>query len=315
MTSRVRVSVVLILACCSQVATAGTVVLKRAWIEKYRNRVTIDATGVSLDEVKSKVNPIGRGGQDGDLHMAARTADVGLPFVAEIVNAAQQSAAQQAARGAQSSNTSVAISGVWRLWFEHPPSSGSQIQGANVAVAETTNPDHVFEIHPITKLGSQDVRTSFHPIESAGKGASKEYQAYDAATAFDSYEKIKITIQPSNTAVTLSSPKAGYNYAEFYAILGTRADASDGTFVLCHVADEEGNDVTSAPIRMVFVKGSAPEQKLRTLKQGATMHLLGIPRVDLDRIANAVSKMSVNQRVTTKLPYEMIVVGVYNDAE
>src|SRR5512138_30605 len=103
-----------------QTASAGSVVLKRAWVEKYKNRSTIDAAAVALDHVKSGPNPVKEKGKDGDLHMAARSATVGLPFVAEIVNAAQQKAAIQIAKTAQADGKPVAMSGAWRLWFEHP---------------------------------------------------------------------------------------------------------------------------------------------------------------------------------------------------
>ncbi|HEU5453040.1 MAG TPA: hypothetical protein VFU76_13690 [Terriglobales bacterium] len=295
-------------------AAAGTVVLKQAWVNAFMNRTTIQAK-VSVDEVKSSPNPVSKGAQDGDLHMASRSSDVGLPFVSEIVNAAEQPNAVKAARGAQSGKGMVDITGAWRLWFEHPAPK-PQIQGQKVAVAQDTNPLHVFEIHPISNIGGADVRGGFHPIEGAARrnSAPAEYEAYDAATAFGHYEQMKITVQRSATALTLTAPKVGYNYTEFYAILGQRLTVQDGTLVLAQIADAEGNSVAASPVRLAFVKGTPPEQALQQAQNGARLHLLGIPRVNLERIANLAGKMSVGQRTTVKLPYELIVVGVYSDA-
>jgi hypothetical protein len=307
-------SVACSLALLAASAQAGTVVLKRAWIDAYKNRATIDAK-VNVDEVKPQPNPVSKGSADGDLHMASRSDDVGLPFVSEIVNAAEEADAVKVAKNAKS-GAPVAITGAWRLWFEHP-SKNPQIQGQPVAVAEDTNPLHVFEIHPISNIGGTDVKSAFHPITGKARGNSPpaEYEAYDAATAFGHYEGMKITVQPSATAVTLTAPMVGYNYAQFYVKLGQRLDVQDGTLVLAQIQDAEGNSVAASPVRLAFVKGTPADTLLQQAKAGATLHLLGIPRVNLERIANLVGKMAVGQRVTVKLPYEMIVVGVYDDSK
>jgi len=64
----------------------------------------------------------------------------------------------------EQSKNRVRIKGAWRIWNEH---SGGQTfrQGAAVAPAESTNPDHVFEIHPVTEFGDQDVTAGWTPID------------------------------------------------------------------------------------------------------------------------------------------------------
>src|ERR1700694_3724630 len=58
--------------------------LKNAFVEKYKNLATIDATCV-VDHSKGKPNPAS---QDGDMHSAVRCPDeIALPLVAEIMNA------------------------------------------------------------------------------------------------------------------------------------------------------------------------------------------------------------------------------------
>ena len=51
---------------------------------------------------------------------------------------------------------------------------------------------------------------------------------------------------------------------------------------------------------------------MKGLKKGDRLHVLGIPRVNLERIAYLASQNGQNP-VTTKLPYEMIIVGAFPD--
>ena len=60
-------------------------------------------------------------------------------------------------------------------WCEH--SGGDpQVQGAPLEPFDTTNPDHVFEIHPIIKLNQISLLNSLVPIEG--------FQTKDAERAF-----------------------------------------------------------------------------------------------------------------------------------
>src|ERR1700751_563153 len=64
----------------------GTLVLKKAFVTKYRNRATIDAS-FFVDHAHKQPNPPAK---DGDMHVAGRAPkEVGLPMVAEVVNAAR----------------------------------------------------------------------------------------------------------------------------------------------------------------------------------------------------------------------------------
>ena len=283
----------------------STIILKNAFIEQNKNRVTLDAT-YTIDHAHKKPNPVGQGAADGDLHFAGRSADVGLPLVAEIINAAlaQQQSAVKFVHQQEGANTTVPLKGVWRIWFEHPPAGhGTQVQGSPVPVPQNTNPDHVFEFHPVVQVGANSVVSSFVPIP--------QYQAYDAATAFGSYESLTATIQANATATQIQSKKAGYNYAEFFIVLqGAPLKVDDGFLVLATVQDREGTDVTSAARRMVFLAGTPAAAAVQNLSAGDTMHVMGIPRLNLERISFAMTA-SGGRSVSVPLPYEMIIVGAF----
>ncbi|MGB8064457.1 MAG: hypothetical protein WCF26_21390 [Candidatus Sulfotelmatobacter sp.] len=176
-----------------------------------------------------------------------------------------------------------------------------------------SNPAHVFEIHPITKFGINDIaKTSFVPINkaSAPHDVPEDYQAYPASKAFGAYEKLQATIHVSDTSISITAKKTGYNYTEFLLEpVGKSVRGDDGTFVLANVYDvsDPETPVTAAPRRMVFVGNTQPEAELRTLTPGKMLHVLGIPRINLAEVAAVSSRGPVEMA----LPYEMIVVAVF----
>jgi hypothetical protein len=293
---------------------AGTLTLSKKFVQDNKNRATIDLK-LELDAHLTGPHKIGAGGDDGDVHMAGRSDQVRLPMVAEIINAGIESDSVKLMNSTADGATIVA-SGVWRIWFEHP-STGNQIQGKKVAVPANTNPDHVFEIHPITKFGTFDIaKSSFVPILGKTKNEDCSYHAYPAARAFAEYERQNATVSVTNTSISITAKKVGFNYAEFLLDpVGKSTPGNDGVFVLADVFDvsDPETPVTSSPRRMVFVSGTDPAQTLVDLegkKRSGPLHVLGIPRVNLAEVAQ-ISGNSVD----VSLPYEMIVVAVLGDDE
>jgi hypothetical protein len=296
----------------SQARAAGAgskifITLKDDFIDKYKLLATIDA---DFKVIKAgKVNPADK---DGDMHVAGWSDDIGLPTVAEIMNAKDQNKAVGIARAAQG-KAAIKITGAWRIWCEHA-GGGPQVQGKKVNVT-STNPDHVFEVHPLTKVGAEDVSASFKPIDG--------FTPKKAHDAFTHYENVacKITHDDTNKTTTVQTSMAGYNYVKFMieSVDDTEGglDVKDGRFVRCNVLDLDG-DLLVRDVRMVFVKGTPPEAKGKALKKDGRLTVLGIPRLDLSlvkfRVDNA-SKDRFKDRdlLNWNLPYEMIIVGVYPD--
>src|SRR5947208_16283830 len=139
-------STFLVLFLIAPLASAQTLVLQRSFIEKYKNRATIDATFIVDHAHRRPNNPA----KDGDLHASGRSEEVGLPMVSEVMNAAGETTVLNVIHDTEATHAATPISGAWRIWFEHP-SKQPQIQFDNVPPAGNTNPDHCFEIHPITR--------------------------------------------------------------------------------------------------------------------------------------------------------------------
>ena len=288
-----------------------TVALTKGFVKKYKDKATIPTT-FNIDKHHNSANPIGSGSDDGDIHIAGRDSVVRLPMVAEIINGAKETSALdfllQSTAGEE-----VPLIGVWRLWFEHPGSE-DQIQGEEVPKPKNTNPDHIFEFHPVVKFGEFDVLNSFVPIEDE----EAEFRGYSAAKAFDAYEKRPGTITKSKTAIMITSNKAGFNYAEFQMRLtGKPKDVGDGYMVFANVYDANAkkNDdpVVEESRRMVFVKGSKPADVVKNLKKGDKLHVLGIPRVNLNLVYAIATGLQGDEEYSEGLPYEMIVVAILKD--
>jgi len=279
--------------------------LRNAFISAIKNRATITDLPFTVDHVKTSINSISSGGKDGDLHVAGRPGPfVALPMVAEIVNARLENDDVVAAmRAAGKTTAKIQLSGVWRLWFEHPPKE-VMIQGGTLPPPDTTNPDHVFEIHPITAVDGHDADQSFVPI--------KNYTAYTAERAFAAYEKLQFRAKRNSTFTTITSTMVGFNYTEFDAELaGATKHINDATFVLADILDENGHSVVVKPIRLVFADNTkaAAAFTAKGPKKGMKITVLGIPRVNLDKLMDEADK-SPGNTVIVKGAYEIIVVGV-----
>jgi len=281
---------------------AQTLILKRAWVEKFKDRATIDASFFIDHAHKHPNSPK----EDGDIHVSGRAPkEIGLPMVAEMMNAAGalEKAAVDLIHANEGKPTAAPISGAWRLWFEHPASMQRQFDP--VPVASNTNPDHSFEIHPITKYGGQDVAGSLDFV--------KGFPAHDAKPSFASYEKLSLTIQATATAVTMNAKKSGFNYALFrMKLLGTPKKLDDGgLMVFADVFDDNDPETAIASkVRMIFVPGTGPWKLVgKDSGDGSEFDALGIPRLNLNAISTFV-KAAGTASSTRKLPYEMIVVGL-----
>lgn len=301
-----------VLAAIVPVLPAQTLNLSSHFVNEVKNRATISIQ-FELDAHLTKPHSVARSGEDGDIHMAGRAPEVQLPMVVEIMNAGEQGQSTSVKLlNSTSAGQKIAVTGAWRIWFEHP-SPGEQTQGDSVNAPANSNPNHVFEIHPVTAFGQNDIGdSSLVPIEDPRSG--HQYSAYSASEAFGHYEKLDATVKVSDTAVSITSKKVGYNYTEFeLEPAGQKQDVPDGFFVLANVYDlsDDETPVTAAPRRMVFLANTEPAKKFQALPPGGRMHVLGIPRVNLAEVAAVQS----GEAVDLSLPYEMIVVAVWPDEE
>jgi hypothetical protein len=298
-------TVLMVICCVPLVCAAQTdveITLNNSFIEKYKNRATIDANFV-IDRAHARPNPPKK---DGDLHIAGRSADeIGLPIVAEIMNAKFQKDAVRLVHKVEGTGTAVSMTGAWRLWCEHGGLS-PQTQGQPLQAFDTTNPDHVFQIHPLTRIQDQSLVDSFEPVEG--------FTTKDATEAFTSYEnrRSQITVNTNGTS-TIATGMGGYNYVEFVMEISENPkEVADGRLVMASVFSLDG-ELLVKHRRMVFVKDTPPELAVKTAKTGQRLHVLGIPRIDLAVVSWRIQHHTDRKdALTWGLPYEIVIVGTYD---
>ena len=285
-----------------------TLKVDNVFIEKYKNRVTIDAN-FTIDKAHKKPNTPAK---DGDMHIAGRSPEIRLATVAEIMNAVRVPDALDVVKNSEGTGSSIPISGAWRLWPEHGGTDEVHKQGQKLDPFTTTNPDHLFEIHPISNIGGVDVTSTF--TELAG------YKPKDASDAFFHYESKRFEIKAVGKQTAMVFPGVGYNYVKFMIEFLEKPVATsngDGTMAFVKVRDEGGHLILRK-LRMAFVKDTPPEIAARDMGPDKCMIVLGMPRISLTLVSWRMEQVRKGIRgvdiLKWGLPYEMIVVGKYDEA-
>jgi hypothetical protein len=286
------------------------VTLRNAWIHKYAGTATITAQ-FTFDKAPTKIHPQK---DDGEIHLAGRAPQIELPTVAEVTNARSIDGVLPFVQGLARDHKTKQIEGAWRLWCEHA-GQDPQVQGEALEPFTTTNPEHLFEVHPLKRVDDQDFTSGFKPIEG--------YKEKDAAESFEKYENLRsqITIgkdDDGKPTTTIRTGVAGNNFVKFQLRLREApvdTTNNDGFFVMAKVETLDG-ELLVHKRRMVFVKDTPPAERVKSLGKDDCLVVLGMPRISLAlvswRISNTKNK-KYKDVLNWNLPYEMIIVGTYED--
>lgn len=277
----------------------ASIEINRPFIETYKNRVTIHTTftaDASMSEPLPKV-------LDGDLHFAGRAPQVALPIVAEIANAQEHQPAVDVVTQFAGTKKSLNVSGVWRIWPEHAGRAREE-QGKHLRRFDTDNPSHVFELHPVTRIGRLSLLDSFKPVDGFVPG--------DAERTFGIFQDAKCTLHIKPQSVVIDTEKGLYNDVEFIMKIAGEPPlvVRDGRFVIASALDLHGK-VLVERLRMVFTKGTPPEQIVKKLHAGDQLHVFGIPRLDFAELSKRMKNARTDAQLTQPLPYEILILGVY----
>jgi hypothetical protein len=274
--------------------------LTRSFIEAYRDRVTIE-TSFTVDDASGGPSP---NLFDGDFHFSGRAPEIGLRSVGEIANAAEEDSAVALIKRSAKSHRPLRLTGAWRLWPEHALGAPEQ-QGRPVPPLENPYPDHVFEVHPVTRVEGIDLSGTLHPVEGYRAGAAKR--------TFNLYQDARLTLRVTPTTVTLDTPPALFNDVHFLMeIGGARQEVVEGgRFVTASALDTDGNLLVEG-LRMVFLAGTPPELAVRRARPGTRFHVVGLPRVSFAEISRRVRAAGASRLpIEGPLPYELVIVAVY----
>lgn len=278
--------------------------LNRSFVERYKDRVTIE-TSFTVDDASGGPAP---GLFDGDMHFAGRAPEIGLRVVAEVANAAEQDSARALVKGAGRSHRPIQVTGAWRLWPEHALGA-PEVQGPDVPPLENPFPDHVFEVHPVTRLGGLGLLDTFHSVEGYRAGAAKR--------TFGIYQGARLALRVTPETITFDSPPSLYNDVHFLLRVSALEQqiVPGGRFVTASALDLDGNLLVEG-LRMVFIAGTAPERMVREARPGTRLHVWGLPRVSFAEVSRRAREAGSAPGVLEgSLPYELVILGVYPEAK
>lgn len=275
--------------------------LRKSFIDSIKNKVTIE-TNFFIAKAHESPNSAKK---DADLHFSGTSNFIGLPIVAEIMNAKKEKPAVDLIHENEGTGNSVELTGVWRIWCEHAGNESEQIQGEEFPPITSTNPDHVFEIHPSTKINSINLNKSLKPITG--------FTYKSAEDAFSRYSNARCKIIPDGDRVVIETNGVGYNYVEYWIeIIDEHPfEVEDGRFMFCKVLDKEG-EIISHKMRMVFPKNSPAELKVKTKQVGDIMHVVGVPRINLALVVYRINHANDDPDILEwNLPVEMVIVASF----
>lgn len=285
----------------NQVYSQVEIILRKSFIDSVKNQVTYTAQ-MNIVKAHKKANPASK---DGDMHVAGTIGSIGLPVVMEIMNAKNEKRAVDIVHSNEGTSNLVSVKGAWRIWCEHAGSEYKQDQGEGFPEIVNSNPDHVFEIHPATQIEDVKLIGSLKPIIG--------YEYKEAQDAFSRYSNTRCKLKDLDNKIEIETNGVGYNYVEFWIEVAedNQFVADDGRFVFCKVLDKDGELICNK-VRMAFPKDSKAEKAVKKLKKGGTMHVLGIPRIDLALVAYRVENVNKNpEMLEWNLPVEMIIVAKF----
>lgn len=159
------------------------------------------------------------------------------------------------ANEAEGRQRAISFTGVWRMWPEHGGDHEFvQDIGGNRAPpqpAKKTNPGHLFEIHPLTRIDWVDVVDAIWEIFG--------YTYKDRDVAFHRHENNSVHLKCGKSEVEMTMSMVGYSYTECALELNedvqhTMQDGGKGC--RARILDSEEHTMVSE-VRMILVPGTA----------------------------------------------------------
>jgi hypothetical protein len=283
--------------------------LTKKFIDDFADVATIES-----DFRVDDVGAIHKAVDDGEVHIGGVAAAAKLATVAELTNPQKPMVKrfrELAKNGPNPTDRTIHLKGVWRLWMEHPGTLDQDQNGTLPKNFNKSNPDHIFEIHPISDVDGTSLLDTFRPISG--------FPAHDIQDAVSAYENVPCKIRVDGDNVTINSKSIGFNFTKFeLEFLEDPHIIPDGILVLCHINDLDG-ELVARRRRIVFVQGTQAEAKGRTMKEGDRLKVLGLVRMNLRlikwRIENSRDPSDPEDPLNWDLPYEIVVIGVLSDGE
>jgi hypothetical protein len=248
--------------------------------------------------------------KDCDLHFPLRSVDIRVPILGEIKNACSHPEGVALTTWANKlkplEGELIEAEGVLRIWLEHPPPGNAiQCECQKVPTYKDSNPPHMVELHPLTRLGE----TSFLEMTKRITKGDQPYVGFKAGQLAANLGKKTITIRRATkggeTYIVMKSPSIKFNHWSFRArVLDSSEQRPDGH--VFEVAVLDGDQVVKDRLRVVTAAGTRADLAAETAQADEIVTLFGIVRLNLPVVESEAGK----KWKTIPLPYELVALDV-----
>jgi hypothetical protein len=251
--------------------------------------------------------------EDCDLHVPLRSREIRVAFIGEVKNACSEKPPGTPLTHwsdriyDETHGLAVTMTGVFRIWLEHPPlGTAAQTEANRVPWYKDSNPDHQVELHPLLRVGSLDFTGHVKRIRDGaqsftGNGPDKLPLVLNKKLTI---QRIQIQGEPH---VRIKGTKTPLNHWNLRARVVAAPEAVvDGTRLRFDIL--KGNQVVPKALGLsaVAVAGTVAESKIQPLVPGDIIAFQALIRMHLPTILDQIS--STAQEIP--LPVEFVLLDL-----
>ncbi|MCH7570892.1 MAG: hypothetical protein IH919_10060 [Deltaproteobacteria bacterium] len=280
--------------------------LRESLVKKHARDILVTIHAVP-DHIGKRAHPLKEGC---DLDVPLRSEDINVPILGKIKNACSYpegiTSTYWSNRLKSLEGHSVEVEGVLRVWLGHPPKGGKiQCECDGLPLYANSNPDHMVEIHPLTRLGSISFLSMTREIQKGGD----PYVSYLGGKISSTLNKRRITIRrvqkAGETYLAIKGPRTGYDHWTVLAVVMSIAEERRGGHAF-DVGVIQRKGFMERNLLALTIKGTPADAGVETLQVNDEVVLFGIVRLDLALI----EKKARQAWRTIPMPYELIVLDI-----
>lgn len=283
--------------------------LRESLLTEQRDRVTATVTAV-VDHIGTQAHSLS---EDCDLHVPLRSREIRVAFIGEVKNACSEKPPGTPLSHwsdriyDETHGAAVTVTGVFRIWLEHPPTgTAPQTEANRVPWYKDSNPDHQVELHPLLRVGSLDLTSHVRRIRDGaqsftGNGPDKLPTVLNKRLTI---QRIQIQGEPH---VRIKGTKTGSNHWNLRGrVVAAPAAVVDGTRVRLDIL--KGTQVVpkALGVSAVAVAGTVAETKIQPVLPGDIIEFQALIRMHLPTILDQIS--STAQEIP--LPVEFVLLDL-----
>ncbi len=293
----------------SSIALGAELHLRESLLGAQRNRVTVMVTAV-VDHIGRRAHSLD---EDCDLHVPLRSQDIRVPFIGELKNACSIKPAgtplafwsRQIYQ--ETHGQAVPVTGVFRIWLEHPPSGDAiQTEAEPVPWYENSNPDHQVELHPLLQVGSLDFSGHVTWIEE-GNDRFEGFGPDRLPTLLRKTLTIQRMQVEGESYIGIRGTKTPFNHWDLRARVSRGPqDLADGVAVRLDILD--GNQIVPGALGLpaVAAAGTVAHDKVQALNDGDLIRFQALIRMHLPSILDQLG----TQPQEIQLPLEFVLLDL-----